>query len=136
MRLPRRNIYIKQKNLKIFERAAAHGNISQVIVEALKMYVKNQDLRQESFKSYGVQSGDLTYRFLGRKIKTITRGDTTIVVYQTRGDNFVIHQSSEAEEKVKVCHSIVELVEAISDLAGDAQGIVKALRKEKIVWID
>ncbi|RKX39918.1 MAG: EXLDI protein, partial [Thermotogae bacterium] len=42
--MPRRNIYIKQKNLKVFERAAAHGNISQVIVEALKMYVKSQDL--------------------------------------------------------------------------------------------
>jgi len=88
--LPRKNIYVKEKDMRLFEQAKAFGPISSVVVRALEQYVREQKLRQQGFKDYVIIVEDLRYYFVGRKIKNFKKSDREIVVYQTKGNNFVV----------------------------------------------
>jgi len=133
--LPRKNIYVKEKDMRLFEEAEAFGPISSVVVRALKQYVKEQRLRQQGFRDHVIIAEDLRYYFVGREIKNLKKSNKEIIVYQTKGDNFVVQRRINGKSEVSVYCSISELIKALSNEL-DIKEVKKALKGEKIIWIN
>lgn len=132
--LPRKNIYVKEEDMKFFEQVGAFGPISSVVVKALKQYIGEQKLRQQGFRDHVITVEDLKYHFVGRKVKSFKKSNKEIVVYQTKGNNFVVQHRANGKNKIDVYHSISELVNALSNEL-NTERLVEALKSEKIVWI-
>jgi len=121
--------------MRLFEEAEAFGPISSVVVRALKQYVKEQRLRQQGFRDHVIIAEDLRYYFVGREIKNLKKSNKEIIVYQTKGDNFVVQRRINGKSEVSVYCSISELIKALSNEL-DIKEVKKALKGEKIIWVN
>ena len=106
--MPKKNIYIKDDDLPLFERAEQLGgdSLSQVIADTLRRFVDIKRAEAAGMREVTLETGinpDDTrkVRFLGRLLaegksyhgSTTDRKDrwTETAIYQTRGGKFVIH---------------------------------------------
>ncbi|HEW91697.1 MAG TPA: hypothetical protein ENF81_04060 [Thermotogaceae bacterium] len=133
--MPRKNIYVKEKDMKLFKEAEAFGPISSVVVRALKQYVKEQKLRRQGFRNHVIIAEDLRYYFVGREIKNLRKPNKEIIVYQTKGNNFVVQRKVNGKSEVNVYCTISELIRALSSEL-DVKEVKRALKDKKIVWIN
>lgn len=109
--MARKNIYIRDEDLPLFDRAEKLGleNFSAFVAEALKKYVKIKDAETAGLEEHTLQinnpeQGERTIRFVGRLLagdrrlrgQTSDRKDrwTDWEIYQTKGGKIVVYRES------------------------------------------
>lgn len=141
--MPQRNIYVKEEDEEVFEKAKTlfeDKSLSETVVKALKVYTRNKESNEEEkhgeFRRTRIPVGrmprgeapDRWIEFIGRTLaiegKSISEPETDLqavnfVIYQGTTGNFILtrkgffDESGETDEKKKTNYVVGDTIEEI-----------------------
>lgn len=155
--MAKRNIYVKEKDIKVFEDAEAIGkdSISNIIVEALNLYIAERKMTDQGFekvvvnlgtKEYGTSKTKKVY-FNGKYLSGFEYVDDknsyyNISIYVTIKDKILIYQNQSYIGKQKdiyeyyIYNSLEEAQKQHYIPKNIYQEAIKALENESMIYLD
>lgn len=155
--MAKRNIYVKEKDLKVFEDAEAIGkdSISNIIVEALNLYISEKKIRDRGFERIVINSGIKEFEtskirkvyFYGKYLAGFEYVDNdniyyNISIYLTIKDKILLykHISFIGKHKDSYEHFIYNSLEQAMEHNHIPQGVyyeaIKVLENENMIYLD
>lgn len=155
--MAKRNIYVKEKDLKVFEDAEAIGkdSISNIIVEALNLYISEKKIRDRGFERIVINSGIKEFEtskvrkvyFYGKYLAGFEYIDNdniyyNISIYLTIKDKILIykHISFIGEQKDIYEYFIYDNLELAKEHNYISQEVydeaIRALENETMIYLD